>query len=94
VYTSAQFFAGRSVHGAGLNTACLPQFVSMLRMPKPSLDRGGPPTSDKLQREVATLIKQSADLKAQAHELFKTADNLRHKAEGLLSTHSQADESS
>jgi hypothetical protein len=63
-------------------------------MPKPSLDRGGPPASDKLQREVTTLIKQSADLNVQAHELFKTADNRRHKAEGLLSKKSQADESS
>ncbi len=66
----------------------------MLRMPKPSLDRGGPPTSDKLQREVATLIKQSADLKVQAHELFKTANHLRRKADGLFTTNSQGDESS
>jgi uncharacterized coiled-coil DUF342 family protein len=40
-------------------------------------------TIENLLREVAHLLKQSAALKMHAQELFKTADKLRHKAEGL-----------
>ena len=41
------------------------------------------PSSEDLQREVAALIKQSLDMRLQAQELLKTADELRKKAERL-----------
>ena len=38
---------------------------------------------DRLLHEVADLLKRSAALKMQSHELFNTAAKLRHKAEAL-----------
>jgi hypothetical protein len=51
--------------------------------------RGVTGTIETLLREVAALLKKSAPLKMYAHELFKTADNLRHKADGMKDTPSE-----
>jgi hypothetical protein len=40
-------------------------------------------TSDQLQREVAALIKHSADLAADAKALVRTAADLRQKADAI-----------
>ena len=40
-------------------------------------------TIESLLRELAALLKRSTALKMHAHELFKTADQLRHKADGI-----------
>jgi hypothetical protein len=49
-------------------------------------------TIETLLRDLAALLKRSAALKMHAHELFKTADQLRHKADGIKDAPSEKSE--